>query len=377
MRIINGKLLTMEGEVFENGYVDFENGKITAFGDASAAPAYDGEVIDAEGGYITPGFIECHCHIGVSEESIRWEGNDTNESTDPWTPHLRGIDAIYPYDKAFKLAVNAGITSACKGPGSGNVIGGQLAAIKLYGTDPDEMVIKAPAAMKMAFGENPKGYFQRMKKSPATRMATAAILREALFKTQQYLRKKEKGDDVFDMKLEAMIPVLKGEIPAHMHAHRADDILTAMRIAKEFGIKYNIIHTSDAALVKEQLKKNNVEFCMGPTLGVSTKPETKNKTFASYSEVQQYGCTMAITTDHPVLAIETLPVCAMMAIKNGMDEMEALKAITINAAKVANIDERVGSIKVGKDADIVIFDGNPMEIATKTKAVFIDGKKIK
>lgn len=179
------------------------------------------------------------------------------------------------------------------------------------------------------------------------------------------------------MKLEAMIPVLKGEIPAHMHAHRADDILTAMRIAKEFGIKYNIIHTSDAVLVKEQLKKNNVEFCMGPTLGVSTKPETKNKTFASYGEVQQYGCTMAITTDHPVLAIETLPVCAMMAIKNGMDEMEALKAITINAAKVANIDERVGSIKVGKDADIVIFDGNPMEIATKTKAVFIDGKKIK
>ncbi|MBR4879019.1 MAG: amidohydrolase [Clostridia bacterium] len=377
MRIINGKLLTMEGEVFENGYVDFENGKITAFGDASAAPEYNGEVIDAEGGYITPGFIECHCHIGVSEESIRWEGNDTNESTDPWTPHLRGIDAIYPYDKAFKLAVNAGITSACTGPGSGNVIGGQLCAIKLYGTDPDEMVIKAPAAMKMAFGENPKGYFQRMKKSPATRMATAAILREALFKTQQYLRKKEKGDDVFDMKLEAMIPVLKGEIPAHMHAHRADDILTAMRIAKEFGIKFNMIHTSDAVLVKEQLKKNNVEFCMGPTLGVSTKPETKNKTFASYGEVQRYGLTMAITTDHPVLAIETLPVCAMMAVKNGMDEMEALKAITINAAKVANIDERVGSIKVGKDADIVIFDGNPMEIATQTKAVFIDGKKIK
>lgn len=377
MRIINGKLLTMEGEVFENGYVDFENGKITAFGDAFAAPEYNGEVIDAEGGYITPGFIECHCHIGVSEESIRWEGNDTNESTDPWTPHLRGIDAIYPYDKAFKLAVNAGITSACTGPGSGNVIGGQLCAIKLYGTDPDEMVIKAPAAMKMAFGENPKGYFQRMKKSPATRMATAAILREALFKTQQYLRKKEKGDDVFDMKLEAMIPVLKGEIPAHIHAHRADDILTAMRVANEFGIKFNMIHTSDAVLVKEQLKKNNVEFCMGPTLGVSTKPETKNKTFASYGEVQRYGCTMAITTDHPVLAIETLPVCAMMAIKNGMDEMEALKAITINAAKVANIDERVGSIKVGKDADIVIFDGNPMEIATQTKAVFIDGKKIK
>ena len=377
MRIINGKLLTMEGEVFENGYVDFENGKITAFGDASAAPEYNGEVIDAEGGYITPGFIECHCHIGVSEESIRWEGNDTNESTDPWTPHLRGIDAIYPYDKAFKLAVNAGITSACTGPGSGNVIGGQLCAIKLYGTDPDEMVIKAPAAMKMAFGENPKGYFQRMKKSPATRMATAAILREALFKAQQYLRKKEKGDDVFDMKLEAMIPVLKGEIPAHIHAHRADDILTAMRVANEFGIKFNMIHTSDAVLVKEQLKKNNVEFCMGPTLGVSTKPETKNKTFASYGEVQRYGCTMAITTDHPVLAIETLPVCAMMAIKNGMDEMEALKAITINAAKVANIDERVGSIKVGKDADIVIFDGNPMEIATQTKAVFIDGKKIK
>ncbi len=377
MRIINGKLLTMEGEVFENGYVDFENGKITAFGDASAAPEYNGEVIDAEGGYITPGFIECHCHIGVSEESIRWEGNDTNESTDPWTPHLRGIDAIYPYDKAFKLAVNAGITSACTGPGSGNVIGGQLCAIKLYGTDPDEMVIKAPAAMKMAFGENPKGYFQRMKKSPATRMATAAILREALFKTQQYLRKKEKGDDVFDMKLEAMIPVLKGEIPAHIHAHRADDILTAMRVANEFGIKFNMIHTSDAVLVKEQLKKNNVEFCMGPTLGVSTKPETKNKTFASYGEVQRFGCTMAITTDHPVLAIETLPVCAMMAIKNGMDEMEALKAITINAAKVANIDERVGSIKVGKDADIVIFDGNPMEIATQTKAVFIDGKKIK
>ena len=377
MRIINGKLLTMEGEVFENGYVDFENGKITAFGDASAAPEYNGEVIDAEGGYITPGFIECHCHIGVSEESIRWEGIDTNESTDPWTPHLRGIDAIYPYDKAFKLAVNAGITSACTGPGSGNVIGGQLCAIKLYGTDPDEMVIKAPAAMKMAFGENPKGYFQRMKKSPATRMATAAILREALFKTQQYLRKKEKGDDVFDMKLEAMIPVLKGEIPAHIHAHRADDILTAMRVANEFGIKFNMIHTSDAVLVKEQLKKNNVEFCMGPTLGVSTKPETKNKTFASYGEVQRYGCTMAITTDHPVLAIETLPVCAMMAIKNGMDEMEALKAITINAAKVANIDERVGSIKVGKVADIVIFDGNPMEIATQTKAVFIDGKKIK
>ena len=378
MRIINGKLLTMEGEVFENGYVDFENGKITAFGDAKDAPKYDGEVYDACGGYIMPGMVECHSHIGVMEESIRWEGNDTNESTDPWTPHLRGIDAINPYDKAFGLAINAGITTAVTGPGSGNVIGGQLAAIKLVGTDPDDMVIKAPAAMKMAFGENPKGYYNRDKKSPQTRMATAAILREALFKTKQYMEKKEKGIDVpFDMKLEAMIPVLKGELYAHIHAHRADDILTAMRVANEFGIKFNIIHTSDAVRVKEQLKKNNVEFCMGPTLGVSSKPETKNKTFASYGEVQRFGCTMAITTDHPVVAIENLPVCAMMAVKEGMDKMEALKAVTINAAKVAHVDDRVGSIKVGKDADIAVFDGSPLEVASKTTAVFIDGVRVK
>ena len=378
MRISGGKLLTMEGEVFQNGFVDFENGKITAFGDAAKAPAYNGEVIDAKGGYITPGFIECHCHLGVMEESVRWEGNDTNESTDPWTPHLRGIDAIYPYDKGFKLAINAGITSAVTGPGSGNVIGGQLAAIKLVGTDPDEMVIKAPAAMKMAFGENPKGYYNRDKKSPATRMATAAILREALFKTKQYLEKKEKGENpAFDMKLEAMIPVLKGELRAHIHAHRADDILTAMRIAKEFNLKFNMIHTSDAVLVKEQLKKNNVSFCMGPTLGASTKPETKNKSFESYGEVQRFGLTMAITTDHPVVAIECLPVCAAQAVKAGMDEMEALKAITINAAIVSGIEDRVGSIQVGKDADIVVFDGNPLEYATQTTAVFVDGVRVK
>lgn len=378
MRIINGKLLTMEGQCFENGYVDFENGVITAFGDAQGAAAAQGEVFDAEGGIIMPGFIDAHTHIGISEESVRDEGEDCNEITDPVTPQMRAIDGIYPNEDAFRRAVDAGITAAVIGPGSANVIGGQMCAAKLCGDRIDDMIIKAPCSMKMALGENPKRCYGLQHKTPQTRMASAFLMREAFIKTQRYIQKLEKDPDTaYDAKCEALIPVLKGELVAHIHCHRSDDILTAIRIAKEFGIRYNIIHTTDGAACAGYIREAGVIPVVGPIMSGSGKPETAHKTYATAGILEKAGIEVALTTDHPVGPLELLPVSAALCVRDGLSMEGGLRGVTINAAKVACVDDRIGSIKVGKDADIVVFNGHPFEFLTKTRAVFISGKRVK
>lgn len=377
----NGKIYTMAGEVIENGSILIKDGKIAEVGKDIIAPL-DAKVIDAEGRMILPGFIDAHCHLGMWEEGIGFEGSDGNEMVDPVTPHLRAIDAINPMDISFEEAYQGGVTTAVTGPGSANVVGGTFAAIKTYGNRIDDMIIKDPIAMKVAFGENPKRVYESQKKSPMTRMATAAILRETLFKARTYMEKKEKAEDEsklpdFDMKMEAMIPVLKREIPIKAHAHRADDIFTAIRIAKEFDIDITLDHCTEGHLIVDELVKEGKYAIVGPSLGNRSKFELKNMTFETPKILVEAGVKVAITTDSPVTPLQYLPLCAGLAHKAGLDEMEALKAITINPAEIVGLSDRIGSIEVGKDADIVIFDGNPIkDVDYKTYVTIIGGEVV-
>ena len=377
MRIINGILLTMEGQNYENGYVDFENGVITAVGNAADAPAYDGEVLDAQGGYIMPGLIDAHSHIGISEEGFRWEGEDCNETTSPVTPDMRAMDGFYPFDIAIPKARKAGVTTVVVCPGSTNVIGGQTAAIKLSGcNDVEQMVLKSPCSIKCAMGENPKrNYGENKGRSPMTRMATAAIFRNTLTKAQRYLAKKEAGEDLFDPEMEALIPLLKREIPAHIHAHRSDDILTALRIVKEFNLRCSIIHTTGGCSIVPQIAAAGIIPIVGPCTGPAGKPETVGGSLALGAKLHEAGVEFCLTTDHDVEALWFLPYFASLTVREGLDEESALRAITINGAKAAGVEDRVGSLKVGKDADIVVFNGHPFHYLTKTSAVFINGKR--
>lgn len=377
MRIQNGVLLTMEGERYENGYVDMKDGKISGFGTLDDAPAYVGETYDADGGYIMPGLIDAHTHIGISEEGLRWEGEDCNEATDPVTPDMCAVDGINPFDTSIPKARRAGITTAAVSPGSANVIGGQIAAIKLVGKNVDEMVIKAPCAIKFALGENPKRtYGENKGRSPMTRMATAAIMRKSLKRAQRYMNKKEAGEDVYEPDMEALIPLLKREIPAHFHAHRADDILTAIRIAHEFRLRYCILHATGAGNIIDCIRNEPAVFIVGPSMGPASKPESVGGSFATAGALAAEGVEVAITTDHDVTPLWLLPSFAAMCVREGMEEYDALRAITIVPAKAIGIDDRVGSIKVGKDADIAVFSGNPFNYLTKTRAVFINGVRV-
>jgi len=341
------------------------------------------EIIDASECIVVPGLIDGHCHLGMWEEGIGFEGADGNESVDPVTPQMRAIDSINPMDEGFKLAREGGVTTAVTGPGSANVIGGTFAAIKTYGNRIDDMIIKYPTAMKIAFGENPKRVYNEKDKSPITRMATASILRETLFKAQKYYEDFERGkkepDDKpeFDMKLEALLPVMDKEIPLKAHAHRADDIFTALRIAKEFNLDITLDHCTEGHLIADELSKENKAALVGPSLSEKSKYELKNLTFDTPRILQEAGVLIAIITDSPVIPLQYLTLVAGLAVKSGLKEEEAWKAITINAAKITGIDDRVGSIKEGKDADIVIFEGNPLRnIDSKPKKVIINGKII-
>lgn len=378
MRIINGVLLTITGPQYQKGYVDFEKGKITAFGDAAEASDYAGDIYDAKGGYILPGFIDAHTHIGICEEGVRWEGDDCNESSDPITPQMNVIDGFYPFDVAIPKAVSGGVTTAVISPGSTNVICGRIVAVKLRGSCVDDMVLKAPCGMKFALGENPKRcYGQNKGRTPYTRMATASILRDALTKARIYMSKKESGEDVYDDKWEALLPVLKGEIPAHFHAHRSDDILTAIRISREFGLRYTIIHATDSVAILPYLLKEGGIPIIGPSLGPASKLEARACSFSTAGILSKAGLEVAITTDHDVLPLQFLPVFAGLCVREGMNIDAALRAITINPARIAGIEDRVGSIEIGKDADICVFSGHPFELMSQTKAVFIDGQRIK
>lgn len=376
MRLQNGIVLTMEGVTIPCGYVDFEEGKITGCGAMENAPAYSGEVLDAKGGYILPGFIDAHTHIGISEEGLRWEGEDCNETTGAVTAEMRVTDGFNPFDTAIAKARRAGVTAAGVSPGSTNVIGGQIAAVKLVGRNIDDMIVKAPAAIKFALGENPKRNYGNAKGSePMTRMAIAAVMRRTLEKAKRYAAKKEAGEDVWDDGLEPLLPLLRGEIPAHFHAHRADDMLTAIRIAKEFGLKYSILHATGAESIADLLAQTGTIPVVGPSMGPSSKPETQGTSFATCARLHEAGMEVAITTDHDVTPLWLLPMFAAMCVREGLSEDAALRAITINAARVLGVDDRIGSIKPGKDADIVVYDGHPFHYMTKPMAVFINGKQ--
>lgn len=375
MYIIHGNIKTMEGRDFADGYLDIRDGKIAAMGDMKDCPQREGQVLDVEGSLVMPGIIEAHCHMGITEEKKGMEGDDCNENVNPVTPYLRAIDAINPMDAAFNDALQAGITSAMIGPGSANVVGGQFAFVKTHGRCIDDMIVKAPAAMKVAFGENPKVNYSGQGTSPSTRMAIAALLREELTKAVAYREKREKDRDAEkDFRYECWLPVLRGEIPLKAHAHRADDILTAVRIAKEFHLRMTLDHCSEGHLIMEELKAAGFPAIVGPDMASRNKIEVQNMAFKTAGLLSGRGILTAITTDHPVSKIQFLPTCAGLAVKAGMSPEEGLRSITINAAKICGVDDRVGSLAPGKDADIAVFTGNPMEVATKARYTLIDGE---
>ena len=356
-----------------------EEGKIKAIGKNLEVPE-GAETVDAEGLSVYPGFVEAHGHIGLDGYGIGYEGMDYNEMNDILSPQMRGIDGVKPLDPALPKAAAAGVTCVCVGPGSANVLGGTFTTIKTVGRRVDDMVVRDGVAMKCAFGENPKRVYRD--KRDSSRMTTAALLREILFKAREYMEKKEAaGDDLskrpsFDIKLEALLPVLRREIPLKAHAHAAEDIFTALRIAKEFGVKITLEHVTEGHLIVEELAEENVPLAVGPTLTSSSKFDLLNKSCTTPGVLAAAGCQVSIITDSPVIPQEYLPLCAGLAVQAGMDPFAALQAITINPARHAGIEDRVGSLEVGKDADIVITDGCPFEVSTKVKYVFIDGKEV-
>ena len=375
--IKNGYIKTMAGPDIENGAILIDdNGKIAAVG--ADIPCPEGaQVIDAEGRLVTPGCVDAHCHIGLDNQGMGWEGRDYNEIVDPITPQMRAIDSINPMDEAFGLGLQGGVTTVCTGPGSANVVGGTFVAMKLAGKRVDNMIVKEPLAMKCAFGENPKRcYGQGSKKAPMTRMGTAALLRELLFKTRRYMEDKEAGKNPgFDMKLEAMIPVLKGEIPLKAHAHRADDILTSIRIAKEFGVGITLDHCTDGALIADELAEEGRWAFVGPSLGNKSKIELANKSFTTPAVLHEAGVPISIITDAPVIPLQYLPMCAGLAVNAGLDMEEAWRAITINPATAIGIADRVGSLEPGKDADIVIWTADPLKtVGGEAYTTIVNGK---
>ena len=377
--IRNGLVFDAVHEIPEKKDILINQGKIVKLGANLEVPA-ECEIVEAEGLHVYPGFIDAHSHLGTIGSSIKFEGDDVNEMTDILTPHLRGIDCVEPMDVVFAEAREGGVTTVCVGPGSANVVGGTFLAMKTVGKRVDDMVINDRVAMKCAFGENPKRCYKD--KNNYSRMSTAAKLRELLFKTQEYDAKiQAAGDDLskkppFDFKLEAMLPVIRREIPLKAHAHRADDIFTALRIAKEFNVLITLEHVTDGSLIVEELAKENVMLAVGPSFGHRTKFELKNKSFRTPGDLANAGCHVSIITDAPVIPQQYLRLCAGLAVKEGMKEFDALKAITINAAEHAGVADRVGSIEVGKDADIVLMDGCLFESQSNVMATYIDGKKV-
>lgn len=379
LAITNGKIYTMTGKVIDGGTLLIKDGKIHEVGEDIAVPK-DAKVVDAKGKYVFPGFIDAHSHIGLFEEAVGEIGEEGNEWTEPITPHLRAIDAINPGDKAFEDAVMGGITCVFTGPGSANVVGGQSVVMKTYGKIVDHMVVKEPAGLKVAFGENPKRVYGEQKKMPATRMATAALLRETLIEAQNYKAKREKccdnPEEVFerDLKMEILCDVLDKKLPLRAHAHRADDIMTALRIAKEFDLDIVIEHCTEGHLIADELAQLGIPAIVGPSLTSRSKVELKNLSFKTPGILAQKGVKVAIMTDHPVIPIQYLPVCAALAVREGMKEEAALAAITINAAEILGIADRVGSLEKGKDADVVIWNGHPLNIMSKPCLVIINGQ---
>lgn len=371
------------GTLYNPGDILIEDGLIKHISSQIDIPEDDSiQVINANGCYVIPGIIEAHCHIGITEEKTGIEGDDANETASPITPYLRAIDAVNPMDAAFHEAVKAGITSVMVGPGSSNVVGGQFMFMKTCGSRKiEDLVVLNPAAMKVAFGENPKTLYGEKDVLPTTRMSIAAMLREELFKARKYYLKKQKaledGEDFDeDFHMECYLPVLRKEIPLKAHVHRTDDIMTAVRIAKEFDVDITLDHCSEGHLIVDEIKETGFPCIVGPDLASRSKIEVENMAFKTAGILNNAGITVAITTDHPVSLIQSLPFCAGLAAKNGLGIADALLAITSNPARICRVDHRVGTLESGKDADIAIFDGNPMEIFTHCLYTIINGEVV-
>ncbi|HHT43357.1 MAG TPA: amidohydrolase [Firmicutes bacterium] len=380
LAIKNAKLHTITNGVQDGHVLIDDQGRITAVGQVEI-PA-EAEVIDAAGRILTPGLIDPHGHAGVYEEGLGWEGADGNEAVDPVTPHVRALDGINPHDEGILEALQGGVTAMCVLPGSANVIGGQGVVIHLHGNTVEEMMIKENGGLKVAFGENPKRVYSNQKKSPSTRMATAAILRENLVKAQNYLAKLEKAktdpdkEPERDLRLEVLAKALKRELPVRAHAHRADDIMTALRIAKEFNLDISIEHCTEGHKIVDELREAGVWAIVGPTLSNRSKVELKELSFDTLRVLWEGGISVAITMDHPVIPVGYLPTAAAYAVKAGLPYEEALKAITINPAKILGIDDRYGSIEVGKMADLVLWSGDPLAIQSRVEKVLIHGRVV-
>ena len=381
LAIINAEIHTVAQKEPIQGGILVADGKIADIGDITIPD--DADVIDAAGARVYPGFIDSHTHLGVSEEGLGWEGRDYNEMTEPVTTHLRALDAINPEEDGFREAVEAGITTVMSTPGSANILGGSTVVLKTGGGLLHQRVLRENAGIKAALGENPKRIYSSQKKMPSTRMASAALLREALVAAGNYMDKIERagGDSEKlpprDLKLEALIPVLKTEIPIRLHAHRADDIATALRIAREFDIDLTLEHASEAHLIADKVAATGFPATVGPSLGNPGKVETQNKTLETVKVLSEAGMTVALTTDHPVLSIyELLHAAAAVVRETGMDDYDVLRCITINAAKILGVEDRVGSIEKGKDADLVIVDGHPFDYLSQVLYTIIDGQVV-
>lgn len=381
MLLKNAKIYTMEDRVIENGFIRIEDGKISLVDDMENLQEKLEDTIDLKGKSVYPGFIDAHTHLGIFENGLTFEGDDGNEENDPLTPHLRAIDAINPMDVCFKEAYKEGITTVLTGPGSANPIGGEILAMKTFGKRVDDMVIKTPVAIKFALGENPKSVYRDKEQMPMTRMATVALIREQLYKAKRYYLNKqraEKKHDVsllpeFDIKCEALISLFEKKIQAHFHVHRADDIFTAIRISKEFDLDYVLVHATEAYLIKEELKKESAKILSGPILCDRSKPELINLDASSLAQLANEDILFSIITDHPETPIQHMKLCALVAIKNGLEKEKALKALTINPAKICKIDDRVGSIKIGKDADLAVYSKDIFDPFSSPEMVFVNG----
>ena len=385
MLIFNGVVHPVDAPVIPNGYVELEDDKIKGVGPMEALPkGCEGPSLDVKGGHIVPGFVDAHCHLGLFGDALKFEGDDGNEATNPCTPHVRAIDGVNPLDRCFQEAREGGVTTVLTGPGSANPISGQGIVIKPLGAWVDQMVLKVPATMKMALGENPKTVYNGRKETPTTRMGTASVIRTELARALEYMDRQDKADTEagtnapgYDPRLEALIPVLRGELPVHIHAHRADDIATAVRICREYGLQFVVVHGTEGYRVTELLAAEGVGVITGPILTDRSKPELAGLTIENPARLAKAGVEIAICTDHPVTPIQYLPLCAAVAVRGGLEPEEALRAITLGGARLAGVAHRVGSLTPGKDADVVVTSGHPLEWTGSVEHVFINGIQVK
>jgi imidazolonepropionase-like amidohydrolase len=378
--IVGGRVVPVDADPIEAGVVLVEDGRIAAVGGPDLAVPDGATVVSAEGKWVLPGFIDAHTHVGVHEEGEGWAGSDVNEKTDPNTAHVRAVDAINPADQGFRDAIGGGVLAVNVNPGSANPIGGQAAAVKCWGRTVDAMVLRQPSGVKSALGENPKRVYGDRKQTPETRLGTAAVIREAFTQAGNYMAKwanPEPGKTPDrDLRMEALSKVLSREIPWRQHCHRADDIATALRIADEFGYRLVIDHGTEAHLLADLLAADDIPVIIGPLFTSRSKVELRNRSLANPGRLAQAGVTIAITTDHPVVPINFLVHQATFAVKEGLDPQEALRSLTINPARIVGIDDRLGSIEPGKDADLCVWSGDPLDVMSRVERAYVDGVEV-